>query len=87
VDLVDQRDAAVLAGFDGREVRRHQRVLLGQRAAVEGAGGVDHVDDAVAHRVGLLEHADGLGAAAHVDLDHALARRVDLVDEAQEALV
>jgi diphthamide biosynthesis methyltransferase len=69
MDLVDQRDAAVLAGFDGREVRRHQRVLLGQRAAVEGARGIDHVDDAVAHRVGLLEHADGLGAAAHVDLD------------------
>ena len=86
VDLVDQVDPAILSRLDGGEVGGDQRVLLRQGTRIEATRRVDHVDHAVAHGIGLLEHADGLGPAAHLDLDHALAPLVHLVDELEEAL-
>ena len=86
MDFVDESDTAVFAGFDRGQVGCHQRILFGQCAAVEAAGGIDHVHDPVAHGIGLLEHADSFGAAAHFDLHDTFAGLVHLVDKLQEGL-
>ena len=69
-----------------REVGADQRVGLGHDAGVVAARAVDHVDHALAHRLGLIEGRDRLRAADELDLHHALPGGVHLVDELQEAL-
>ena len=86
VDLVEQVDAAVRALLHRRDVGADQRVGLGHEPAVEAARAVDHVDHAGAQRLGLIERRDRLGAADELDLHDALARRVQAVDELEEAL-
>ena len=86
VDVVHQGVAAIGAHRHRRGGRGDHRVGFGNRGAVEARRDRRHVDDAVAQRGGLFEHADGLRAAAHVDGHHPRAAPVDLLDEAEEAL-
>jgi hypothetical protein len=86
MDLVDQVDAAVFAGLDCGQVGCNKRIPFGQRSGMERPRCLDHIHDPVAHCVRLLEHANGLGAAAPFDLDQAFALRVYLVHKGQKAL-
>ena len=85
MDLVEERDAAVLARRRAVDRARAHRVAFGHRRGVEGARRIDHVDHAAARGAGLLHHPDRLGAAAHLDGEHALAGLVRLLDVLEEA--
>jgi hypothetical protein len=81
VDLIEQVDAAVRPLRHRRDVGPDQLVGLGHDAGIVAARAVDHVDHARAHRLGLIERRDRSGPADELELHHAPAGRVHLVEE------
>src|SRR3954469_1360190 len=86
VQLVDVLPGAVLALLAHRLAVELEPVRLRHQVGIERAGHVGDVDHARAHRIAHLERGHRARAADIVDLDHALAVGVHLLDETFEIL-
>ena len=85
VDVGHVGVAAVLAQLRHRPLGELPGIRFRHHVGVEGAGHVGDVDHAVLERIADLERRHRLRPADVVDLDHALAVGVDLLDEPLEA--
>ena len=84
VDLGHVVVAAVLAQLRHWPLGELPGIRLGHHIGVEGPRHVGDVDDTSLERIADLERRHRLGSADVVDLNHALAVGIDLVDEPLE---
>ena len=75
----DVVEAAWLALFSRALTRQREGASFGQLTLIEGCRDHDDVDNALAHRLCLLQSRDDFGASDVLDVELTLQRAVDLL--------